>query len=172
MMTLPRNQYGYVHSPNGLALSSYGGARYLAVDGYNQCINDLCDKYANRPIRDANINLILEMVSAFKYAVAKDFAGWLCFNLTQNPYLSDTAIDFILDTLNFIEGNGRKLPMNAWVELIAPCKPASPSVMADRKHLAKQITTPKTVELICNWLKQPTGIDDMFQTCKILFGNR
>lgn len=96
-----------------------------------------------------------------------DFHNWLHATVHYVPNSSVSALEFIKDTLTFVETGYRNIPLSAQIELLS----VDPTdIQSGDKPTFNDVYIPTTDELISKWSQHPRGIDDLFFTAYILFG--
>lgn len=128
--------------------------------------------YAARLTPTVPVDQVLALTEAVKYAVG-DLREWLKLNVENNGRFTERHLDFVHDTINFTQGKGRDLPMNAWDTLLHP---ANVDGITDKYVLKAKLThvlkdMVKSEDLLAGWVSQPDGIEDFFHSAKILFGS-
>lgn len=97
-----------------------------------------------------------------------DFDRFIQYNIVGNNLVHGKSLDFIIDTVEFINGGVRVLDINTWLNYL-DFETKKPSKALD----------PRVVELnstgsnyIGKWIRQPNGFEDLVSTLSILFGIR
>lgn len=101
------------------------------------------------------------------------FRVWLT-EQTNGEYLYGRRLEFLLDTLNFIQTGKRKMGVNNWFELLeenpAPDRYSVPR-NAKEQLFSFEIPYNSIVDLLVQWTTHTGGFDDMVCTLNILFGS-
>ncbi len=101
-----------------------------------------------------------------------DLNDWFKEQLS-NPNLIGYNRQFIHDTINFIEGGQRELPVRTWYDLVSEGGAghhahAIPQRLQDNKLLLR--ASEPSLELMQKWVSQPNGLEDLLNTMHLLFG--
>ena len=97
-----------------------------------------------------------------------DFDSFVSYNIVENNLIHGKSLDFLIDTVEFINGGIRSMDIGLWMNYL-DFETKKPPLQAK----------PKVVELnstganyIVRWLRQPNGLEDLVSTIAILFGVR
>ena len=112
-----------------------------------------------------------QSVDKFKFCeIAKrligDFDSMVNYNLTSNKRISEKHVDFIIDTINFINGGVRELDMITWSCILEHNPPLKEKVaMVDFTKVPSVDSN-----YIAKWISQPDGLSDLVATVVLWFG--
>lgn len=144
------------------------GFHAMNIDG--RLVNEVFTKYKEKADMDFHsrmyaINVAKVYIGAFK--------PWLGAML-NGEYLYGRRLDFIIDTLSFIETGRRTISISNWNDLLM-------EEVLPNKLLITQETRNKVAntglnldsfsQIISRWCRQVNGFDDMLCTLNILFGD-
>lgn len=94
-------------------------------------------------------------------------ADWLSLQ-EQNPYLKQRVIDFLEDTLRYIETGYRVMSIHSWQHLLTDADVKITQGL--RPNLVTEFARKDTTELLAKWLSYPDGLADQMLTLRALFG--
>lgn len=97
-----------------------------------------------------------------------DFDSWVA-DQSKNPHVVGYNSEFIYDTLRFLEGEPRRLPVQSWLELIAERDSEKPLEFLN-PHVLTAMRTESTVQILQKWCQRPSGFDDLICSLHVLFG--
>ncbi len=86
----------------------------------------------------------------------------------ENPQLSLGQMRFVQDNTNFILRGRRELHIESHVMIIAMEK-ASGKNQKFKSPIVEELSYRDT-DLICQWVKQPRGLEDLLHSLKLIFG--
>ncbi len=115
-----------------------------------------------------SLDFRLEVMSFIK-VIIPSFDQWIKLQLEQG-YLYDRRLEFLLDTLNFIEFGDRKMSVRNWEGLMDefPRPNLEKSRQQCKETLKLNVSFLSTVDIIIKWCSQKRGFDDMLCTFAIL----
>lgn len=165
----------YVTYPHGF--QSVKNSRYR--DDVNDFIIDkevesLYRSYINNQV-DFNswsfkVSVIEEAVRLF----GPNFNEWAVFQINQNTLVYNHSFEFLMDTLNFINGGNRKLSPFAWRDMLQ-YKPLNKTSTEIANRRIKSLTDlyPKmpqmTSDVIAQWCSVEGGFEDMLTSMYLFF---
>lgn len=145
-------------SVNGITLLPSG------TNGDN-CISKLWLEYQKRYSRSASMSMTLRLTKRLAELIG-DLDTYLYHQVTSKQS-NEYVIDFLKDTIRFTQLGYRKYPLSVWKELLEsgeePC--------SYETDIFNDTHIPTIEELLSNWCATEQGLDDMFFTAFILFGN-
>ena len=97
-----------------------------------------------------------------------DFDLFVKYNVLSNNLVHGKVLDFLVDTVDFVNGGIRELPITTWANYLDQDK-KRPAVVPDRRNLTLNITGPN---YIAKWIRQPNGFEDLVSTLILMFGIR
>ena len=95
---------------------------------------------------------------------------WLWVNYRHNSKLHGYRLQFLKDTLLFVQTGKREFSPNTWLSLIDEGVDDGEFDPETRTDLLSDIHIPTIDEFLSSWISQPNGIDDLFISAYILFG--
>lgn len=101
-----------------------------------------------------------------------DFLAWLDAQ-DHNVYISKTAYNLIVDTIQFIKGKRRPIALRSAMGLIQMERDSGEfqNLSAERRNTKlRELVDFDGRDFIYLWLKQPNGLDDMLCTTHFIFG--
>lgn len=101
-----------------------------------------------------------------------DFLAWLDAQ-DRNVYISKTAYNLIVDTIQFIKGKRRPIALRSAMGIIQMEKDSGEfeNLNAERRTARlRELVDFDSRDFIYLWLKQPNGLDDMLCTTHFIFG--
>lgn len=160
---------GYQSYPSGYR-SPVWGTRLMTIAPDPQIVS-LMSKYQayllGEDVWEFKATLIAETRRLFG-----DFSEWLEAQ-DDNVYISQTAYDLIVDTINFIKTGKRVISLSAYRGIIAMERKHGTyhSDNAERRVSSlKELLTFPTHDYIHMWLMHPNGMEDMLCTVHFIFG--
>ena len=103
MQRFERSPRGYGYLTEGKVFPQAGEMiTFNSEYAYDPVVEDLWQRYLNLVGSDAPLNLVLLMVERLKYAFG-DFRHWVWIQATTNRAVQGYALEFILDTIKFIQ---------------------------------------------------------------------
>lgn len=97
-----------------------------------------------------------------------DFDQFVQYNIVNNNLIHGKTLDFIIDTVEHINGGVRSLDINLWMNYL-DFETKKPNENLDRRLVELNSTG---TNYIGKWLRQPNGFQDLVATLTILFGVR
>lgn len=97
-----------------------------------------------------------------------DFDTWVHLQ-HKNPHVVGYNSEFVYDTLRYLEGEPRRLPVQSWLELLTERETAKPLEFLS-PHSLSAIRTVSTVNALQTWCRRPNGFDDLICSLHVLFG--
>lgn len=97
-----------------------------------------------------------------------DFDAFVNYNAVENPLIHGKDLDFLIDTVEFINGGIRGLDVNTWFNYLDQL-PKKPAGIPDNRSISLNRTGSN---YIAKWLRQPNGFQDLVATVTIMFGIR
>ena len=95
-----------------------------------------------------------------------NFDKFVEYNIENNNLIHGIDLDFLIDTVEFVNGGIRSLPIETWGNYIEHT-PKKPDDLAQHKNLTLNYTG---TNYIGKWLRQPNGMADLISTLIIMFG--
>lgn len=102
---------------------------------------------------------------------ASDFHQWVSIQMS-GPSTGDIHMDFLQDTLNFIDTGRRRMNLHTWTTMLSMTE-ITHNETPDEGQFAwffKGNRNVKLVDVIQRWCGQPNGFADLAQTLHVLFG--
>lgn len=97
-----------------------------------------------------------------------DFDVFVDYNMVNNPLIHGKDLDFLIDTVEFVNGGIRSLDINTWFNYLDQ-HPKKPAGIPDDRSISLNRTGSN---YIAKWLRQPNGFQDLVATITIMFGIR
>lgn len=97
-----------------------------------------------------------------------DFDAFVDYNCVQNPLVHGKDLDFLIDTVEFVNGGIRTMDINTWFNYLDQL-PKKPAAIPDNRRISLNRTGSN---YIAKWLRQPNGFQDLVATITIMFGIR
>lgn len=97
-----------------------------------------------------------------------NFDTFVQYNVLSNNLVHGKVLDFLIDTVEFIDGGIRELSVETWTNYLDQV-PKKPSQVPDRRNVTLNLTGPN---YIAKWIRQPNGFADLVSTLILMFGIR
>lgn len=97
-----------------------------------------------------------------------DFDAFVNYNCVENPLVHGKDLDFLIDTVEFVNGGIRSLDITTWFNYLDQL-PKKPAAIPDNRRISLNRTGSN---YIAKWLRQPNGFQDLVATITIMFGIR
>lgn len=97
-----------------------------------------------------------------------DFDTFVKYNVLSNNLVNGKILDFLVDTVEFVNGGVRELPITTWANYLDTATKHA-ALIPDRRNLTLNITGPN---YIAKWIRQPNGFEDLVSTLILMFGIR
>ena len=97
-----------------------------------------------------------------------DFDAFVDYNCVTNPLIHGKDLDFLIDTVDFVNGGIRSLDISTWFNYLDQL-PKKPAAIPDNRRISLNRTGSN---YIAKWLRQPNGFQDLVATITIMFGIR
>lgn len=138
----------------------------IYVNG-SSAVEDLWEHFKNS--NDSNPDRLIACTIAAQWlrVTQGDFAGWLALQ-EQNQYLKQRTIDFLEDTLKYIETGRRVMSIYTWQHLLSDADIRITQGL--RPTLVTEFARNDTTELLSKWLSHRDGLADMMISLRSLFG--
>jgi hypothetical protein len=142
---------------------------------YDRDIEAIYRSYINREVDFNDWNFRLNMFEECFRLFGANFEEWVLYQINKNTLIYDHSLDFLLDTLNFIIGQPRKVSIFVWRELMLTDPENKSNIeISNRKINRLKDLYPKiptqTSDIIQLWCSQEDGFEDMLTTMFLLFG--
>lgn len=148
---------------NGVMLTTNGViAQY--IDG----IYGIDEIYGDR--NPNQVDTILKAISLSAKLFGSDFNSWLDLQLTS-PTISAECLSFIEDTVLFIREGKRIIPVVANQRTIQDVERSRYNTEKLKYVSNLNFKDFNTVSILCDWIAQPNGLEDLRYTLEILFGD-
>lgn len=95
-----------------------------------------------------------------------DFDAFVKYNIENNNLVHGHDLEFLLDTVEFVNGGVRSLSIDTWMSLLDQ-KPKKPNPSPAVPYVTLNYTG---TNYIGKWLRQPNGMADLISTLIIMFG--
>lgn len=165
-----RSPRGYAYLTEGRRFPRQGEhIAFCAEYSHDPVIESLWNDYRGLVGTQAPLSLVLLLIDRLKKLFG-DFQEWTWIQAAANRAVHGYALDFILDTIGFVQTGRREYSVSTWESLIDTSPVLVDLEISQRIDLFKDISLPNIETLITDWLKQEGGVDDMFHTARILFG--
>lgn len=135
----------------------------------------LYNAYINREIDFADWDYRLNVIEETFRLFGANFEEWVLYQINENTLVYDHSLEFLLDTLNFITGSGRRVSTFVWRELLLNNPPQKSRVEISNRRIRKlkevfpKIPT-QTADVIQLWCSQEDGFEDLIISLFIFFG--
>lgn len=98
-----------------------------------------------------------------------DFDAWVKAQ-REDPQLAGHAVQFIDDTLAYLETGERQMRHESWIGLISDTNQTARAASAASSAFNGPSTAPSTDRVLQRWCSHPNGVDDLLATLNLLFG--
>lgn len=165
----------YMTYPHGFKSLSTREEDDKGVFIYDRDIEALYSAFVNNEVDfnnwDYRSNVLEEAFRLF----GANFEEWVLYQINKNTLVYDHALEFLLDTLNFINGSERKVSTFVWRELLLTEPEQKSYVEINNRRINKlRDLFPKipltTAQVIKNWCSQENGFEDLIISLFIFFG--
>ena len=95
-----------------------------------------------------------------------NFDQFIAYNVLKNDLIHGKDLDFLLDTVDFVNGGIRSMDMSMWINYLDQ-EPKKPPRLPEDRIVELNSTG---ANYIGKWLRQPYGFEDLVDTLTILFG--
>lgn len=95
-----------------------------------------------------------------------NFDEFVRYNLLHNNVLHGKDLDFLMDTVSFINGGHRSFSIEMWMNYLDRDPKRASDIPCNEHHDVEQVGA----NYIVKWLNQPNGFSDLVSTLIILFG--
>lgn len=165
-----RSPRGYAYLTEGRTFPRQGEPiAFSAEFAHDPVIESLWKSYIGLVGTQAPLDLVMLLVEQLKKTFG-DFRQWTWIQATTNRAVHGYTLDFILDTIRYVNTGKREYSLSTWNSLINADPALTNLEVSERIDMFDQIPLPSIENLLCEWLKQEGGVDDMFHTAHILFG--
>lgn len=134
---------------------------------------DLLKAEENRQHNNATWDIRKQYLAVAKQLFGPYIYDWVKINIDIEVVVG-RRLDFILDTINFVNGKNRSITTTSWYELMDMYPDHNRVKSAEAKEKSNTLleVTPKvtTVEFLARWCSQPKGYEDLVATLEICFG--
>lgn len=142
---------------------------------YDRDIENIYRSYINHEIDLSNWDFRLTVLEESFRLFGSNFEEWVLYQINNNTLVYDHSLEYLLDTLNFITGNQRKVSPFVWRELLLTNPENKTSVeIANRKVRKLKDLFPKfpslTSDVLQLWCSQEDGFEDLVNALFIFFG--
>lgn len=165
----------YITYPHGFRSLTTRDKDDKQVFVYDRDVESIYRSYINREIDFNNWDFRLNVIEECFRLFGPNFEEWVLYQINKNTLIYDHSLDFLLDTLNFIVGMQRKVPIFVWRELMLTDPENKSNIeIANRKisklkDLYPRIPT-QTSDIIQLWCSQEDGFEDMLTSVFLFFG--
>lgn len=163
-----RSPRGFVYLSQGQSFPRSGSVTFNPTLEHSVGIEARWSRYLHNLAEVTPVVLVLPMIEELKSTFG-DFRQWLWVNVSANNLVNDLCLDFLKDTLQFIETGSRSMSIDTWYNLIER-NPTPTELSQDRIDNFKKIYIPNTEEMLAKWCGNENGVVDLFKTAHILFG--
>ena len=94
-----------------------------------------------------------------------DFDSFVKYNIENNNLIHGHDLDFLMDTVEFVNGGVRSLSIETWMNLLNQ-EPKKPADVPVDPYITLNYTG---TNYIGKWLRQPNGMADLISTLIIMF---
>jgi len=95
-----------------------------------------------------------------------NFDEFVKYNIQNNQLCNGKDLDFLIDTVQFVNGGVRSMNINTWMSYLDQ-KPKKPESLPTHQNLTLNFTG---ANYIGKWLRQPDGMADLIATLILMFG--
>ena len=134
-----------------------------------QNIEALWSKYLTIVGPTTPTHMVLLLISYLKESIG-DLRQWLWVQVSSNDLVHGYSLDFLKDTINYVNTGHRELSIDTWYNVIDSTPTKQSLDVNARLDTFKNITILSTDEFLSRWLTHENGVRDMFQTAHLLFG--
>ena len=151
---------------------------------YSKAIQELLDQYNFNSTIVKDFEFRENFIKAFMNIMTGiSFKQWV-YQLQNSPRITNSGVEFLLDTLRFIATGQRNTAIENWVGLVHYSHSSKVQAnllntlqcwFGDRKdsNSSDYHTLPFTVTAILSlWLSHPEGFKDFILSCGIIFGKQ
>lgn len=142
---------------------------------YDREIENLYRGYINRDVDFENWDYRLNVLEEAFRLFGDNFEEWVLYQINKNTLVYDHSLEFLLDTLNFITGTGRKVSTFVWRELLLTNPEQKSNIeISNRRIRNLKDLFPKipsaTSDVIQLWCSQEEGFEDLIISLFVFFG--
>lgn len=130
-------------------------------------LNELMKRIATVRLTNISSSDKLKLVDCAKRLFG-DMDAFITHNLTKNPRVQGMNLDFIIDTVDFINGGVRSLSIMTWTNCLDQTPKKNTLGLDDRSFSFSKVGS----NYIAKWLRQPNGFSDLAATLILIFGLR
>lgn len=165
----------FITYPHGFKTLSVRDKDDKANFVYDRDIENLYRTYINSEVDHNNWDFRLTVFEEAFRLFGQNFEQWALYQFNSNTLVYDHALEFLIDTLNYITGSPRKASPLVWRELIRvePENKTSADI-SSRKVRQLKDAFPKipamTHDVIQLWCSQEDGFEDLINALFIFFG--
>jgi hypothetical protein len=126
------------------------------------------DLYINRKV-DTDSWEFRKQVLAVALRLLANFKQWVN-DQSVNANVMGYNLEFLKDTLNYIQTGNRRIGVLQWLELtteVDQIASVNPNQKLSRVDYPGFLTTPHAIQKWCSW---PNGFEDLLLTLNVLFG--
>lgn len=142
---------------------------------YDRQVEMLYRSYINNEIDSNNWGFRVSVFEEAYRLFSQNFEEWTMYQINRNTLVYDHNLEFLIDTLNFINGKPRTLSPYVWREMMLH-NPENKSTteIANRRIRKLKDLYPKmpsdTAKVLQMWCSQSTGFDDLLVSLFLFFG--
>lgn len=142
---------------------------------FDRDVSTLYNAYINNEIDFNNWDYRLNVLEESFRLFGQNFEEWVLYQINSNTLVYDHSLEFLLDTLNFITGSGRKVSTFVWRELLLNEPEQKSYVEISNRRVRKlkdifpKIPT-QTSDVLQLWCSQEEGFEDLIISLFIFFG--
>lgn len=139
---------------------SKGDAELMVL--YDQYINAKIDT-STWEFRKRVLSIAMRLFDGF---------GQFVDDQSRDPNVNGYNLDFLKDTLNYIETGERKLGCEQWIELVNEVEEISTVHTGQRLNVTAYKGLRSTSDTIQKWLSWPRGFEDLMLSLYVFFGGQ
>lgn len=147
-----------------------GSDRDEKSDGDLEVI-DLYAMYMNRFVKREAWPFQERVLSVALRLFGSNFESWLSMQ-RNNPKLRGMNLEFLNDTLRFIETGHRHVSYLSWIELMNELDDGVTLPPRNQSSILRPFKTKETAQVLQAWCRRPHGLDDLVCTLNAFFGSR
>ena len=166
---------GFIRTERGFVVNTdvEKGKRWYNSPAINVLYHEQCDHLVNK-LNWSWIGKAAE-ISAKQLAVNGKKKNFFCQQLDGDVALPFRAVDFLIDTMTYLRTGRRRISIDHWFDLLEVQPETFVSLSNEQLRRItdefREILNLSSVDIVCRWLQQPEGLDDLVTSLMIIFGD-
>lgn len=121
---------------------------------------DLYSMYMNRTVRTDSWGYRRRVFAAAHRLLGPSFTAWL--ELQQNnPSIAGLNLEYLVDTVRFLQGNHRQVSYPTWIELLNELGDGNVIIPRSSVSLSRPAGLKETAQALQAWCRRPRGFEDL-----------